>query len=577
MAAPEKLVPIAGTTLEHRDGSRVVGKVDPKERAEVTVRLRPTPKGPGVAGLEQLAMELGAQLPGDRKYLSQDDYRIRFGADAGDVAALVAYAQGQGIDVVETSLDARTVVLSAPLGTLAPAFGVTLELSKIDNEVYRERTGPILVPPELADVVLGIFGFDTRRFAESQRRTRAGSGPDGYTPLQVAALYDFPQGLDGTGQTIGILEFGGGFGTSDLNTYFGGLGIKVPDVVAVPVGGAKNDPGTDPDVDGEVLLDIEVAGAVAPGAKIAVYFSDFTVKGWVDALTRAIHDATNNPSVISISWGFAENEPLGQGVAAIWTQAAVNTVNQALAAAATLGVTVICASGDDGSSDQFDDGRDHVDFPASSPYMLACGGTKLEGQGTTITGEVVWNELASQEGATGGGISQLNPRPTYQSNLRVPSAAKSGGVAGRALPDVAGDADPTTGFTTLVDGQTQVTGGTSAVAPLWAGLIALINQGIGARVGFFNPLLYSTIGPDGVLRDITQGNNGDFQAGPGWDACTGWGSPDGQKLLDALKGSTAGGSTGGSAASPAVGSSNGSSADGPDGGSSDGSDDGSDD
>jgi kumamolisin len=276
---------------------------------------------------------------------------------------------------------------------------------------------------------------------------------------------------------------------------------------------------------------------VAPKASIAVYFSDFTVKGWVDALTQAIHDTTNNPSVISISWGFAEEEPLdGTGTTSIiWTEQAVKTVNQALMAAGALGVTVLCAAGDDGSSDQFNDGKDHVDYPASSPYLLACGGTKLAGRGSTISSEVVWNELSKNEGATGGGISLLNPKPGYQDNVETPPSKHAGTANGRLVPDIAGDADPESGFAILVDGQPQVTGGTSAVAPLWAGLIALLNQGLNAKLGFFNPLLYKTVGPNGVLKDITVGNNGDFKAGPGWDACTGWGSPDGKKLLEALK------------------------------------------
>jgi kumamolisin len=308
-------------------------------------------------------------------------------------------------------------------------------------------------------------------------------------------------------------------------------------VTAVPVGTGQNRPGADANADGEVLLDIEVAGAAAPGASIAVYFSDFTLQGWVDALTHAIHDTTHNPSVLSISWGFAENEPLDgtNATSTLWTPSAVSTVNQALQAAATLGVTVICAAGDDGSSDQFNDGLDHVDFPASSPYILACGGTKLVGSNGTIESEVVWNEKALGEGATGGGISSLIPRPSYQPANVVPPSHNPGNFAGRGVPDVAGNADPSTGFRTLVDGQAQETGGTSAVAPLWAALIARINQGLNARAGFFNPLLYATIGPAGVLKDITQGNNGDYEAGPGWDACTGWGSPDGAKLLEALK------------------------------------------
>ena len=567
MSTPQNFVVIPGTELAPRPGTRVVGLVNPDERAELTIRLRPKAGQAGAKSLEETAMEMGAQKPGERTYLTQNEYDNHFGADPGDVAKVEAFAKAHGFDVLKTSTCRRTVELAGPLGKLAAAFDVSLSLSSHENHTFRERTGPVSVPEDLDGVVVGVFGFDTRRMAEPQRRVflatskkhkpkptpapkptptpppaptppphRPAGGP--FTALDVAALYNFPTGLDGTGQCIGILEFGGGFGSSDLNSYFNNLGIRPPQVVAVAVDSGSNRPGSDPNADGEVLLDIEIAGAVAPGAKIAVYFSTFTVKGWVDALTQAIHDTTNNPSVISISWGFAEQEPIGSGrqSTTIWTQAAVDAVNQALAAAATLGVTVICAAGDDGSADQFNDGLDHVDFPASSPYLLACGGTKLVGSGGTITSEVVWNEKANNEGATGGGISQLNPLPAYQTNLPLPSSNNPGNFAGRGLPDIAGNADPVTGFATISDGQAQVVGGTSAVAPLWAGLIALINEGLKTRVGFINPLLYQTIGPAGVLNDITQGNNGDFTAGPGWDACTGWGTPNGVKLMAALKG-----------------------------------------
>jgi kumamolisin len=285
------------------------------------------------------------------------------------------------------------------------------------------------------------------------------------------------------------------------------------------------------------MLDIEVAGAVAPKAKIAVYFSTFTMKGWVDAITKAVHDTDNQPSVISVSWGFAEHERLhNPGTPPfIWSQSAVDAVNHALLAAASMGVTVTVAAGDDGSSDQFNDGSAHTDFPSSSPFVLSCGGTKLVGSGTTISSEVVWNELANGEGATGGGISDLNPRPSYQSDPPVPPSVNSGHHVGRGLPDVAGNADPVTGYQTLADGSPGVTGGTSAVAPLWAGLIALVNEGLGKNAGFFNPLLYLKIGPAGTLKDIQQGDNGAYKAKKGWDPCTGWGSPDGKALLDALK------------------------------------------
>jgi kumamolisin len=546
MATHANLVPIHGTDLSPRPNSRVVGQVDPDEKIDLTIRLRARPSGPGMAGLERLVMELGAQKPAARKYLTPAEFDAKFGADEADIAKVEAFAKAHGFAVEASSVARRVVEISGPVGKLSEAFGVTLNLSKHQGQIFRERTGSVSVPSDLSEIVEAVFGFDNRRMAETQRRAvtrRSGvarAASSTFTPPQVAQLYDFPTGLDGSGECIGILEFGGGFSTDDLSTYFNGLGIAAPSVVAVSVDGTANNPGADQDADGEVMLDIEVAGAVAPKANIAVYFADFTVKGWVDALTTAVHDTTNNPSVISISWGFAENEPLDGKTKSttLWTQAAVNTVNQALMAAATLGVTVTCAAGDDGSSDQFNDGKDHVDYPASSPYILSCGGTKLVGHGSTITSEVVWNEQAADEGATGGGISQLNPRPSYQEGLTLPKSKNSGSFDGRGLPDVSGDADPNTGYTVLSDGQQQIVGGTSAVAPLWAGLIALINQSLGAKAGFLNPLLYQTIGPDKVLKDITSGNNGDFKAGPGWDACTGWGSPDGQKLLTALSSSS---------------------------------------
>ena len=544
MAMIRQSVPIPGTELSPRQGSRVIGRVNHEQRIELTVRLRPTPSGGGSGELEKMVMALGAQKPGERKYLSHAEYEAKFGADASDIAKVRAFAKEQGFDVVAANAASRTVKLAGPLGKLAEAFSVTLNLSKHQDHVYRERTGPVSVPAELAGIVEGVFGFDTRQMAEPQRRTLA-SRPGAlaarkaapFSPLDVAKLYNFPSGLDGAGQCIGILEFGGGFNADDLTTYFQGIGVPPPKVVAVSVDGVTSSPGTDPDSDGEVMLDIEVAGGVAPGATIAVYFANFTVQGWVDALTQAIHDTTNKPSVISISWGWAEMEPLpGSGKpTTIWTQSAVNTVNQAILAAGALGITVLCAAGDDGSSDGFTDGLDHADFPASSPYLLACGGTKLVGSGGKITSEVVWNETAKQEGATGGGISQLNPVPSYQSGLKLPTSKNPGHFAGRGLPDIAGVADPETGYAILVDGQTQVTGGTSAVAPLWAGLVAVLNQGLKTNVGFFNPLLYQKLGPAKVLHDITSGNNGDFKAGAGWDACTGWETPNGQALLTALQ------------------------------------------
>jgi kumamolisin len=343
-----------------------------------------------------------------------------------------------------------------------------------------------------------------------------------YTPLELGRLYNFPPSTDGSGQTVAVIELGGGFTASDLTQYFNGLGItQPPTVTAVSVAGGANQPGGD--ADGEVMLDIEVIGALAPGAKIVVYFAPNTDQGFYEAISQAAHDAANKPSVISISWGGPEDG---------WNAPSRDAMQTALEDAAALGVTVTAAAGDSGSSDGETDGQPHVDFPASSPYTLACGGTKLTARGGSIVSEVVWNETSVNEGATGGGVSGVFALPSWQQGIAVPKAPN--GIAGRGVPDVAGNADPLTGYQVRIDGKAAVIGGTSAVAPLWAALIARCNQKLGRPLGDVHAALYG-IGTR-AFRDITEGNNGAYQAAVGWDPCTGLGSPDGQALLAALTG-----------------------------------------
>jgi kumamolisin len=320
-----------------------------------------------------------------------------------------------------------------------------------------------------------------------------------------------------------LIELGGGYKTADLKAYFKTLGLAVPTVTAVLVDGGKNAPSNANSADGEVMLDIEVSAAVAPGAKIAVYFTPNTDQGFIDAISTAVHDTTNKPSVISISWGGPEST---------WTAQSMTALDSACQAAAALGVTITVAVGDNGSTDGVAGTTNHVDFPASSPHVLACGGTKLVVSGSTITSETVWNELAANEGATGGGVSDVFPLPSWQTNSNVPVPTVAGG--GRGVPDVAGDADPSTGYTIRVDGETLPIGGTSAVAPLWAGLIALANAANGVSAGFVNPTFYAS-GAAKAFHDITQGDNPAFSAGPGWDACSGLGSPIGTAIIAALK------------------------------------------
>ncbi len=204
-----------------------------------------------------------------------------------------------------------------------------------------------------------------------------------------------------------------------------------------------------------------------------------------------------------------------------------------------MGITVAVAAGDHGAPDTDDptETRANVDFPASSPNVLACGGTRLIGDATGITSETVWNEHDGW--ATGGGVSEFFPLPAYQKSVGVPKSINPGGKVGRGVPDVSGNADSNTGFIIRVDGSDQVIGGTSAVAPLWAGLVALLNSGRTQTVGFITPKLYGIKSSTNALRDITDGDNGvnkvpGYKAKPGWDACTGLGSPNGENLLAAL-------------------------------------------
>jgi len=460
-------------------------------------------------------------------------YKQHHTADPAALKQVAAFAKEFNLKVEAdpTAATRRTVQLTGAASDIQKAFGVELNQKIIDGQEFRVREGSILLPQALTGLVVAVLGLDNRPQASPHFRIKkpksaaehaeAVGEPLSYSPPQVAQAYQFPAKASGAGQTIGIIELGGGYRTADLKAYFKSLGIAAPSIKAVGVDKGKNAPSNASSADTEVMLDIEVAASVAPGAKIVVYFTPNTDQGFTDAITTAVHDATNKPSVISISWGGPESS---------WTAQAMTALDAACQSAAALGVTITVAAGDNGSSDGVSSGN-HVDFPASSPHVLACGGTKLDYNGTSIVSEVVWNELANGDGATGGGVSNFFPLPAWQANLTVPSPQQSGG--GRGVPDVSGDADPNSGYNIRVDGQQTVVGGTSAVAPLWAGLVAVANQQLGAQAGFIQPAIYAAKATAG-FNDITQGDNPAFKAGPGWDACSGQGTPIASKLIPML-------------------------------------------
>lgn len=477
-----------------------------------------------------------------KQRMTRAQFRASHAADPAAVKAIRAFAKEFSL-AVQPGTPApgrRTLKLTGSVANMQRAFGVALMEKTIEGVTYRVREGSILLPAELIGYVVAVLGLDNRPQADPHFRIAGEVGPVSadlaqaggfarphaganvsYTPIQVGQLYGFPAGATATGQTIGLIELGGGFRQADITAYFKTLGQKVPKVVAVSVSGGKNSPTDSSSADTEVMLDIEVAAAVAPGARIIVYFAPNTDQGFIDAIATAVHDSTYNPSVISISWGAAESR---------WTAQAMNALDAACQSAAALGITITVASGDNGSSDGVTDGQNHVDFPASGPHVLACGGTNLQGSGSSITSETVWN-AQPRGGASGGGISNAFALPSWQSSAGVPKPTDPAG--GRGVPDVAGDADPATGYSIRVDGETLVIGGTSAVAPLYAGLLALANQQNGRSAGFINPVIYNAKAKP-AFRDITQGDNGSFSAKSGWDPCTGLGSPIAPQFMKAV-------------------------------------------
>ncbi|MGZ0151301.1 S53 family peptidase [Kribbella sp. WER1] len=508
-------IPLPGSSRSAYTDAETVGPVSPDSSISVTLVLR-------------RRTELDEALVTGPGTVTAEEFARRFGARDDDLARVDEVLTGAGLTVVGTHVGARRATVRGPASAMTEVFGTELSVVRSRDSAVdlRVRAGAVSVPAELDGIVVAVLGLDNRPQARAQFRLHAApAAAQAFTPDQVGALYNFPAQTDGTGQTIAIIELGGGFKPAELSTYFAGLKIPAPQVSAVEVDGGKNAPTGDPNsADGEVLLDIEVAGALAPGAKQLVYFAPNTDQGFLDAVTTAVH-ATPTPTVVSISWGQSEDQ---------WTAQARTAMDQAFADAAALGVTVCAASGDNGSTDGQTDGAQHVDFPASSPHALACGGTRLEGVPPTITSETVWN--TSGGGATGGGVSDTFPLPAFQTTAGVPTAA--GGGTGRGVPDVAGNADPATGYNVLVDGQRIVVGGTSAVAPLWAALLTRLAQGTGRSLGLVHTQLYQGVRPGAVqpgFRDITSGSNGAYQAAPGWDACTGLGTPDGTALLKALQ------------------------------------------
>jgi kumamolisin len=552
---------IKGSTRHIASRAKRIADANPKEIVTVSIIMRRKTGAP-----ELLDGDYWSKTPpGQRTFLSRKDFANLYGADRKDVATLRKFARARKLKVIESSLARRTVVLSGTVEQMNRIFHVDLGIYALPDGVYRGREGAVSVPKIISHIVEAVFGLDNRRMMR-RHLSAPGVGPAGAVPLtppQVANLYGFDSiNSKGHGQAIGLLEFGGGYVarrvnnkviTPDLNAFFGSVGLATPEVIDVSVDGVVNnaDPGPGNwSASSEVTLDIDVAGSVAPESQIVVYFAPYTTQGFVDALTTAIHDDVNKPSVISISWGSPEEDASGNP---IWNESSAETIGYVLQEAAMMGVSVFAASGDTGTNCDVDDGGAHVLFPASDPWITGCGGTVITNVNNRYFAEHTWNDfnwsgsvyIGYFGGATGGGFSRFFPEPKWQGPSKTQALRLR--LKGRGVPDIAGNASPYSGYTIQVFGQWNVIGGTSATAPLYAAFFARLNAMLGHNLGYLNPTLYEFSATPGVFRDIKDGVSNaapiglpggqvslGYKSSAGWDPCTGLGVIEGGAFVERL-------------------------------------------
>ena len=466
-------------------------------------------------------------------------------AHPDDIKKVVEFAKKSGLTIVEVHHARRTVIISGTIAQMNSAFKVILSRferhttdltgrqSQDSVQTYRGRDGFIHIPKELTEIIIGIFGLDTRGIT---KRNYPGD-PENTVKItieQIAKLYNFPANT-ASGHTIGIVSEGG-YHPDDIKATFSG---KPPKIIDININ-ASNDQTTD---DIETTQDICIAGAAAPGADIAVFFTTDDQGGWVNLLNRVIHPYDGDPvcTVLSSSFYVLDSDDFGliPPISRDW----INVVHMYFQDAAIQKVTICVASGDKGTDSKIGDGRAHVQYPATDPWVLSVGGTTVGNIKDDSFEEWVWNDtfLVSHTGATGGGVSGHFPKPSYQNNAGVPPSLNDG-HSGRGVPDVAGNASPNSAFPIILAGKPNLGCGTSASAPLWAGLITLINAALGEPVGYINPHIYNfgskvfrdITGAPGPIDNALDGVKG-YPAKPGWDACTGWGSPNGVALLEEFK------------------------------------------
>ncbi len=574
--------------------SRLLGPADAGETITVTVVLRRRADGPGAPDLEYWA-----RMPVDqRTYPTAEEFARQYGASQADVDAVVKHLRSAGLQIVETHLGRRSIRATGTVAQVGDAF--TVDLNQYESPLppqprqsatrhhprrqsHRGYEGQLHVPRALAPMILGVFGLDNRRIT-SRSTVPPNTSYSFMTVPLLCQLYGWPVGAI-AGQTIGLLS-DGGFDPNDIKLYYQNLnksiyqgGYYVQDASGytpwnVPAGAVAGNlvapssgsgtlvvaSGTNSgSSDGEVNMDISLSSTIAQQATIAVYIMDGTSNGWITALQKATIPGTGEPApgVISSSYYLAGgDDPKGL---AEWGASAseLASITSYFQDAATMGITVCIASGDNGTDSNVEDGYAHVQYPVSDPWVLGCGGTTVGNISGSKFDEYIWNDT----GATGGGVSayfnsnNVNPamrQPSYQSSTAIPASLNDSSI-GRGVPDVSANASAFSGYSIYTGGYWGVEGGTSAAAPVIAGFIAQVNAKIGKPVGFLNPQLYGSRGS--CCRKIAAGVplSGSLQNPPprpsdnachgvagytgtqtGWDACTGWGVFNWQALIALL-------------------------------------------
>ncbi|MFN2582743.1 MAG: protease pro-enzyme activation domain-containing protein [Candidatus Dormibacteria bacterium] len=535
-------IPIAGSAFHALDRPRAGhARARPltvrqeQSPIDLTVMLRERPGAPTV---QQTLVWVHSQGP-HRSKTREDALASQLSYAAPDRDRVVAWARASGMQLVAEDPTTRRLTLRAPATRAASLFGVRLEqfrhLQPSGTTVeYRGHLGPVRLPAAIADAVEGVFGLDDRPVASPRLRGLSTRRPGvvSYDPPEIARVYRYPRlpnGGEGVHLVAGMIELGGVTHGADVKAAFARLGLHPPAIVHVPVDGAVAV--ADPDgADVEVALDYQVIGTIlrsmAPKAQLTIvsYDAPNSERGFIDAAATAASDRRLHPAATSISWGSSEDNFSLRGMRALDATFANGSVR---------GLTYSAAAGDGGSMDNRFDGMQHPEFPASSPHVWSCGGTTLLATRDGILSETVWNEIDRGQGAAGSGVSGVFAPPGYQVRAGIRPRSANTGRSGRGIPDGSGVADPVTGWNVLALGRMRTTGGTSAVAPMYTALWTLIAALRGERIGLPHPALYAARGRD--FTDITRGDTGGpYAAHRGWDAASGWGSPNGVAIARTL-------------------------------------------